>query len=62
MNTVEGKKEKAAHLDWHFIVNQRLVETEKRGQSRSWYVDEEVISPQLIHPLHILLTLFLRNG
>lgn len=29
-------------MDWHFIVNQRLVESEKRGQSRSWYIDEEV--------------------
>ncbi|PQE22803.1 hypothetical protein CJF30_00008397 [Rutstroemia sp. NJR-2017a BBW] len=36
----EGRKKKVAHLDWHFRVNQRMVEAEKRGQHRSWYVDE----------------------
>ncbi|KFZ06444.1 hypothetical protein V501_07407 [Pseudogymnoascus sp. VKM F-4519 (FW-2642)] len=36
----EGKKKKAAHMDWHFRVHQRMVEAEKRGQHRSWYVDE----------------------
>lgn len=38
----EGKKKKAAHMDWHFRVHQRMVEAEKRGQHRSWYVDELV--------------------
>ncbi|KAJ5038869.1 uncharacterized protein L3040_006548 [Drepanopeziza brunnea f. sp. 'multigermtubi'] len=37
---VEGKKKKAAHMDWHFHVRQRLEEAESRGQHRSWYVDE----------------------
>jgi pre-mRNA cleavage complex 2 protein Pcf11 len=36
----EGKKKKAAHMDWHFRVHQRMVEAEKRGQHRSWYLDE----------------------
>ena len=40
--TPEGKKKKAAHLDWHFKVNQRMAEAIKRGQNRSWYVDEMV--------------------
>ncbi|KFX94858.1 hypothetical protein O988_06113 [Pseudogymnoascus sp. VKM F-3808] len=39
-NDEEGKKKKAAHMDWHFRVHQRMVEAEKRGQHRSWYVDE----------------------
>ncbi|KAI8634160.1 hypothetical protein F5Y19DRAFT_487646 [Xylariaceae sp. FL1651] len=38
--TEEGKKRKTAHMDWHFKVNQRSAETEKRGQHRSWLVDE----------------------
>jgi pre-mRNA cleavage complex 2 protein Pcf11 len=38
----EGKEKKAAHLDWHFKVNQRMSDAEKRGQHRSWYVDELV--------------------
>lgn len=38
----EGKKKKTAHMDWHFKVNQRMVEAEKRGQHRSWFVDELV--------------------
>ena len=38
----KGKKEKRAHLDWHFRVHQRMAESVKRGQNRSWYVDEEV--------------------
>ncbi|KAK2624350.1 hypothetical protein QTJ16_006300 [Diplocarpon rosae] len=37
---VEGKKKKAAHMDWHFHVRQRMDEAESRGQHRSWYVDE----------------------
>ncbi|KUJ08459.1 uncharacterized protein LY89DRAFT_788839 [Mollisia scopiformis] len=36
----EGKKKKAAHMDWHFHVRQRMDEAESRGQHRSWYVDE----------------------
>ncbi|KAI3327924.1 hypothetical protein HD806DRAFT_484424 [Xylariaceae sp. AK1471] len=36
----EGKKRKTAHMDWHFRVNQRSTETEKRGLHRSWLVDE----------------------
>ncbi|KAI0513223.1 hypothetical protein F5B22DRAFT_612736 [Xylaria bambusicola] len=38
--TEEGKKRKTAHMDWHFRVNQRSNETEKRGLHRSWLVDE----------------------
>ncbi len=42
----EGKKKKTAHMDWHFLVHQRMAEAETRGQHRSWYVDEEVcLSP-----------------
>ncbi|KAI5796816.1 hypothetical protein FPQ18DRAFT_323440 [Pyronema domesticum] len=37
----KGRKEKRAHLDWHFRVHQRMAESVKRGQNRSWYVDEE---------------------
>ncbi|KAL7274343.1 mRNA 3' end processing factor [Rhizina undulata] len=37
----EGKKAKAAHLDWHFRVHQRMGESVKLGQNRSWYVEEE---------------------
>ena len=33
---------KARHLDWHFRVNEKLADASKRGQSRSWYVDERV--------------------
>nr|KMM63937.1 hypothetical protein CPAG_00289 [Coccidioides posadasii RMSCC 3488] len=36
----EGKEKKARHLDWHFKTNLRMNEASKRGQSRSWYVDE----------------------
>ncbi|KAJ0322581.1 hypothetical protein Brms1b_001957 [Colletotrichum noveboracense] len=35
----EGRKKKMAHMDWHFKAHQRLAEAEKRGQHRSWYVD-----------------------
>ncbi|KAI2642077.1 hypothetical protein GGS21DRAFT_289345 [Xylaria nigripes] len=38
--TEEGKKRKTAHMDWHFRVNQRSNDTEKRGLHRSWLVDE----------------------
>jgi pre-mRNA cleavage complex 2 protein Pcf11 len=27
-------------MDWHFRIHQRMTEAEKRGQHRSWYVDE----------------------
>lgn len=43
--TDEGRQKKARHLDWHFRTNQRLVDSAKRGQSRSWYVDELVSRP-----------------
>lgn len=35
-----GKEKKARHLDWHFQTKARMLEAEKRGQNRSWYVDE----------------------
>lgn len=35
-----GKDKKARHLDWHFKTKARMLEAEKRGQNRSWYVDE----------------------
>ncbi|EMR66520.1 putative mrna cleavage factor complex component pcf11 protein [Eutypa lata UCREL1] len=37
---VAGKKKKTAHMDWHFKVNRRITEAEKRGQHRSWLVDK----------------------
>lgn len=46
---------KTQHMDWHFQTNQRLTEAMRRGQSRSWWLDEMVrflfsyISPA--HPL-----------
>ncbi|KAL2160220.1 hypothetical protein VTH06DRAFT_1393 [Thermothelomyces fergusii] len=36
----EGRRRKTAHMDWHFRVHQRMNDAEKRGQHRSWYVDE----------------------
>ncbi|KAK4226443.1 protein PCF11 [Podospora fimiseda] len=36
----EGRRRKTAHMDWHFKVHQRIVEAERRGQHRSWFVDE----------------------
>ncbi|PGH06339.1 hypothetical protein AJ80_08173 [Polytolypa hystricis UAMH7299] len=36
----EGREKKARHLDWHFKTNQRMAEASKRGQSRSWFLDE----------------------
>ena len=35
-----GRAAKTAHMDWHFRVHQRIVEAERRGQHRSWYVDQ----------------------
>ncbi|EED15048.1 mRNA cleavage factor complex component Pcf11, putative [Talaromyces stipitatus ATCC 10500] len=40
LTTEEGKQKKARHLDWHFRTNQRMTDSIKRGQNRSWYVDE----------------------
>ncbi|KAF8468373.1 hypothetical protein BDZ91DRAFT_108225 [Kalaharituber pfeilii] len=37
----QGRAEKASHLDWHFRVHQRMAESIKRAQNRSWYVGEE---------------------
>ncbi|KAM7208437.1 hypothetical protein V8F20_001118 [Naviculisporaceae sp. PSN 640] len=39
-NDDAGRDLKAAHMDWHFRVHQRIAEAEKRGQHRSWYVGE----------------------
>ncbi|KAJ5319393.1 ENTH/VHS [Penicillium brevicompactum] len=38
--TEKGKEMKARHLDWHFKTNQRMTESSRRAQNRSWYVDE----------------------
>jgi len=40
MSDETGKEKKARHLDWHFKTKARMLEAEKRGQNRSWYVDE----------------------
>lgn len=40
--TEKGKEMKARHLDWHFKTNQRMTESSRRAQNRSWYVDERV--------------------
>jgi pre-mRNA cleavage complex 2 protein Pcf11 len=34
-----GREKKARHLDWHFKTKARMIEAERRGQNRSWYVD-----------------------
>lgn len=39
-NDENGKKQRQAHLDWHFRVNKKLRE-ENRTQSRSWYLTLE---------------------
>lgn len=44
LTTEEGKEMKARHLDWHFKTNQRMTESSRRAQNRSWYVDERVCS------------------
>ncbi|KAK0704986.1 hypothetical protein B0H67DRAFT_649376 [Lasiosphaeris hirsuta] len=36
----DGRRKKTAHMDWHFRVHQRIAEYEKRGQHRSFFVDE----------------------
>ncbi|KAK4038927.1 protein PCF11 [Parachaetomium inaequale] len=53
----EGRRKKTAHMDWHFRVHQRMTDAEKRGQHRSWYVDEldwirsrEAIDTDYTHP------------
>lgn len=35
-----GREQKAKHLDWHFKTKSRMADAEKKGQSRSWYIDE----------------------
>jgi pre-mRNA cleavage complex 2 protein Pcf11 len=40
LTTDQGKEMKARHLDWHFKTNQRMTESSRRAQNRSWYVDE----------------------
>lgn len=51
----EGKKRKTAHMDWHFRVHQRIAEAERRGQHRSWYVDERdwINSREVIDTDHV---------
>jgi pre-mRNA cleavage complex 2 protein Pcf11 len=41
-------------MDWHFRVHQRMTDAEKRGQHRSWYVDELVrcLPPFPLAPTH----------
>ncbi|KAH6848366.1 hypothetical protein B0I37DRAFT_162545 [Chaetomium sp. MPI-CAGE-AT-0009] len=53
----DGRRKKTAHMDWHFRVHQRMTDAEKRGQHRSWYVDEsdwirtrEAIDTDYTHP------------
>ena len=36
----EGRTRKAAHMDWHFYIRQRLAEAKRESQQRSWYVGE----------------------
>ncbi|KAF2097603.1 hypothetical protein NA57DRAFT_41406 [Rhizodiscina lignyota] len=38
--TEEGKRKKAAHMDWHFAVNTRVAESAKAVVNRSWYIGE----------------------
>jgi pre-mRNA cleavage complex 2 protein Pcf11 len=51
----EGKEKKMAHMDWHFKVNQRMTEVEKKGQHRSWFVDEMVSLNSACMPCFLLL-------
>lgn len=39
-NDEDGKKQREAHLDWHFRVNKKLRE-ENRSNHRCWYLTEE---------------------
>jgi pre-mRNA cleavage complex 2 protein Pcf11 len=43
-------------MDWHFRVHQRMTDAEKRGQHRSWYVDELVRCPLSPFPYPLPLT------
>ena len=38
--TEDGREKKRRHYDYHFRTNQRINDTAKRAQNRSWYVDE----------------------
>lgn len=58
----EGKEKKARHLDWHFRTNQRMAEAAKRGQNRSWYVDERVSIPIPVYVLGFLANTLDRIG
>ncbi|KAL8791368.1 MAG: hypothetical protein Q9195_005906 [Heterodermia aff. obscurata] len=40
--TIEGKKRKERHLDWHFRIRMKREDAAKRVQNRSWYVSELV--------------------
>ena len=52
----EGRRKKTAHMDWHFRVHQLIAEAEKRGQHRSWYVDDKVRPEAHTHTLSLSLT------
>ena len=52
--TEKGKEMKARHLDWHFKTNQRMTESSRRAQNRSWYVDERVCYFNLVRPDSVL--------
>jgi hypothetical protein len=60
--TEEGKKKKAQHLDWHFRTNQRMTDSIKRGQNRSWYVDERVCSFTSVSSRDTLVNIIYRTG
>ncbi|KAK3683626.1 hypothetical protein B0T22DRAFT_384401 [Podospora appendiculata] len=47
----EGRRKKTTHMDWHFRVHQRIVEAEKRGQHRSWYLSDELVRYLSFFPL-----------
>jgi pre-mRNA cleavage complex 2 protein Pcf11 len=48
-NTEDGRSKRDAHLDWHFRINKKLRENVGRGQTRAWYLTEEVF----VAPAHI---------
>lgn len=50
--TEKGKEMKARHLDWHFKTNQRMTESSRRAQNRSWYVDERVCYLHIFMIIH----------
>lgn len=39
LSTPEGRANKARHLDWHFRINQRLVESSRAAHHRHWFPD-----------------------